>query len=168
MAVGVGASAGYILWGGTDDYNNAMPDLDMINQKSGVVINNLEDAKERIDELEKLSLDDNKKIDNLEAEIAKHKSFRKQLKDSVEGYIKEVNDTNGVGRKYDKLVSIINENAQHIGVEGKLSTQGTGQEGKQMDDQLKQAEKDMGNIKDKTSSVLETLEGIEIPESEDK
>lgn len=168
MAVGVGATAGYISWNGTEDYNESMADLDMINKKSGVVINNLEDAKERIGELEELSLGDKETIASLKAEVTQHELFRTQLKNSVEGYIKEVNETSGVGRKYDKLVGIINENAKHIGVKGKLSTQGTGQEGKQMDDQLEQAEKDMNNIKEKTSSVLETLKGIEIPESEDE
>lgn len=168
MAVGVGATAGYINWNGTKDYEDAMADLDLINQKSGIVINNLEDAKERISELEELSLTDKETIANLESEVAQHELFRTQLKNIVEGYIRDVNDTNGVGRKYDKLVSIINENVEHIGVEEKLDTQGTSQEGKQMDDQLKQAEKDMSNIKNKTSSVLETLKDVEIPETEDE
>lgn len=65
----VAFASGYITWGGTKDYNEAMANLELIGKEGQIVVNNLDEARETILVLEADNKAKQKDIDALEKTV---------------------------------------------------------------------------------------------------
>ena len=173
MAVGVGATAGYINWGGTPDYE-ATKDI-FGDLRDGIVSN--KKAKEEVDRLlkeeqnENLSLagqievlnnekaqlttelaSKNKTISDLEVEV--DNSINKSvLATEIDKHILVVNSKNGPKHKYDYIMTQLNGYKNFLGLSNELGHHGQSDE----DKQLEQAIKDMEEIRDEAQALKELL-----------
>ena len=183
MAVGVGASAGYINWGGTPDYE-ATKDI-FGDLREGIVSN--KEAKDKVDglleteknknsdlaedikdlksEKEQLSKDlaiKNDTISELEAEV--DNSINKSvLATEIDKHILAVNNKNGPKHKYDYIMTQLNRHKDFLGLSNELGHHGQSDE----DKQLEQAIEDMEKIREEAEALKELLLNEE-PATEDK
>lgn len=170
----VAFASGYITWGGTEDYEATKVDLEELDTKRGQIVTNLNDARKLINsqndlidsQKETISKKENK-ITELEKDNANHEAFEQLVKTELAKGINTVNDTNGAGPKYREVIKFVNAGAEYLDITERLNDVNGAQKA---EDQLKQAEEDMKDIKTRTGSLVEDFESVElidIPEEDD-
>jgi len=111
--------------------------------------NSLAEKDSVIAEKDKLLVEANAKLDKVNLIYGQAKTHLVQL-------INDTNSANGKGNRYDILSVKANELAKFMGVNERINSKvGNGQKS----DELKQAEKDMADLKEKSDALVEEVNG---------
>lgn len=143
----VAFGAGYIQWAGSSDFEQVLVNLNLIEEEGAALKEGLASKETELSEEEQRNKDNEEVIRDLETERATTVTLVFEI-------ITRANNANGKGNKFEVMREDTNALANHLGLEETVSSQqGNGPKS----NQLKQAEEDMGNVKDKSQDVLDSF-----------
>lgn len=151
----------YIQWNGTADYEQTITNLDLILERGRELITERDESKKIVEDQRTVIENQKTIIKNKETTITELQEQNQDssqlindLQTSLAESITNTNLENGARKKFDSLSTGMNNLAELLGLEERVS----GDMGNtKSDDQLKQAEEDMKNVKEKSGTVLDEL-----------
>lgn len=137
----VAFASGYITWGGSNNYNKAMANLGLIQERI-----------EESDSSNKKLTDEVSKLTNELAESKnKYTSLESSIKSEISNLHSKVTSANGKGNRYDVFAEELSKYSKQLGLDYNFND-GLGNNNTKS--QLEQAEKDMERILLETEEIL--------------